>query len=57
MQSSYQPGRRLVGEGCLPQRGGQPTQIQLHMTLDQLRGLPGGTDAESAWPGARRARL
>jgi hypothetical protein len=44
--------RRLVGSGCLPQRGGQPTQIQLHMTLDQLRGLPGATDLASSWPGA-----
>jgi Domain of unknown function (DUF222) len=44
--------RRLIGSGCLPQRGGQPTQIQLHMTLDQLRGLPGAQNLESSWPGA-----
>ncbi|HEY7011768.1 MAG TPA: DUF222 domain-containing protein, partial [Streptosporangiaceae bacterium] len=44
--------RRLIGEGCLPQRGGQPTQIQLHMTLEQLRGEPGATDLASSWPGA-----
>ena len=44
--------RRLIGEGCLPQRGGQPTQIQLHMTLDQLRGLPGAQNLASSWPGA-----
>jgi hypothetical protein len=44
--------RRLIGSGCLPQRAGQPTQIQLHMTLDQLRGLPGATDMASSWPGA-----
>ena len=44
--------RRLVGSGCLPQRGGQPTQIQLHMTLDQLRGLPGAANLASSWPGA-----
>jgi hypothetical protein len=44
--------RRLIGEGCLPQRGGQPTQIQLHMSLDQLRGEPGATDLASSWPGA-----
>jgi hypothetical protein len=44
--------RRLIGSGCLPQRGGQPTQIQLHMTLDQLRGLPGGTGLASSWPSA-----
>ncbi len=44
--------RRLIGDGCLPQRGGQPTQIQLHMTLDQLRGLPGAQNLASSWPGA-----
>ncbi len=41
--------RRLVGAGCLPERAGQPTQIQLHMTLDQLRGLDGAGAAEAAW--------
>ncbi len=41
--------RRLIASGCLPERAGQPTQIQLHMTLDQLRGLPGAGAAESAW--------
>ncbi|HEY7014602.1 MAG TPA: DUF222 domain-containing protein, partial [Streptosporangiaceae bacterium] len=44
--------RRLIGEGCLPRRGGQPTQIQLHMTLGQLRGEPGATALASSWPGA-----
>src|SRR5215468_5548383 len=34
--------RRLIAAGCLPERAGQPTQIQLLMTLNQLRGLPGG---------------
>ncbi len=41
--------RRLIGAGCLPERAGQPAQIQLHMTLDQLRGLPGAPDAEAEW--------
>src|SRR5215472_190367 len=41
--------RRLIAAGCLPGRAGQPTQIQLLMTLDQLRGLPGGGGAEAAW--------
>jgi Domain of unknown function (DUF222) len=41
--------RRLIGAGCLPDRAGQSTQIQLHMTLDQLRGLDGASDAEAAW--------
>ena len=33
--------RRLLAAGLLPGRAGQPAQIQLHLTLDQLRGLPG----------------
>jgi hypothetical protein len=41
--------RRLIGAGCLPDRAGQPTQVQLHLTLDQLRDLPGAADAEAAW--------
>ena len=44
--------RRLIAAGGLPERAGQPTQILLHMTLDQLRGLPGAAAAETAWPGA-----
>jgi hypothetical protein len=43
--------RRLVAAKGLPDRAGQPTQIMLHMSLDQLRGLPGATQAEAAWPG------
>jgi HNH endonuclease len=53
MQSACQRCRRLIGAGCLPERAGQPAQIQLHMTLDQLRGLPGAGDAEAAWWAAR----
>ena len=41
--------RRLAGAGCLPGRAGQPTHVQLHLTLDQLRGQPGAREAESAW--------
>jgi hypothetical protein len=41
--------RRLAAAGCLPGRAGQPTHIQLHLTLEQLRGLPGAADAEAAW--------
>ena len=33
----------------MPDRAGQPTLIQLHMTLDQLRGLNGAGAAEAAW--------
>jgi len=39
--------RRLIAAGCLPQRAGQATQIQLHMSLDQLRGHD--TAGETAW--------
>jgi Domain of unknown function (DUF222) len=41
--------RRLIASGCLPDRAGQPTQIQLHLTLDQLRDLPGAAAAEATW--------
>ncbi len=41
--------RRLVAAGGLPDRAGQPTQIQLHMTLDQLLGLDGAADATTGW--------
>jgi hypothetical protein len=44
--------RRLIASGCVPDRAGQPTQIQVHMTLDQLRGLDGAADAEAAWAAA-----
>jgi Domain of unknown function (DUF222) len=43
--------RRLIASGCLPQRAGQPTQIQLHMSLAELRGLPGAPGREAAWAG------
>ncbi len=45
--------RRLIGAGCLPDRAGQPTHIQLHLTLEQLRDLPGAADAEAAWLAAQ----
>jgi Domain of unknown function (DUF222)/HNH endonuclease len=45
--------RRLIGAGCLPERAGQPTQVQLHITLDQLRGLPGAPETQAAWAGGR----
>ena len=43
--------RRLIASRCLPDRAGQPTQIQLIMTLDQLLGLGqsrSGADADWA---------
>jgi hypothetical protein len=45
--------RRLIGAGCLPGRAGQPTQIQLHMSLDELRGLDGAGAGEDAWASER----
>ena len=42
---------RLIASGMLPERAGQPTLIQLHMTLRELRGS-GGSPAEDAWSAA-----
>ncbi len=49
--------RRLIAAGGVPDRAGQPAQIQVHMTLDQLRGLtepggPGGAGAQAGWAAA-----
>jgi len=46
--------RRLISGG-LPDTAGQPTQVQLHMTLDQLRGLPGAPGLERSFAAARAA--
>ncbi|HMH93239.1 MAG TPA: DUF222 domain-containing protein, partial [Streptosporangiaceae bacterium] len=46
--------RRLIAGG-LPDTAGQPTQVQLHVTLDQLRDLPGAAAAERSWAAARAA--
>jgi hypothetical protein len=43
---------RLIGAQMLPGRAGQPTQAQVHITLSQLRGLPGASEAEAAWRAA-----
>jgi Domain of unknown function (DUF222)/HNH endonuclease len=43
--------RRLIGSGCLPERAGQATQIQLHMSLEQLLGLPGAGQTTAEWAG------
>lgn len=43
--------RRLVAAGCLPDRAGQPTQIQLTMTLDQLIGLYRDSSADGSGAG------
>lgn len=44
--------RRLLASGMLPGRAGQPTQALVHMTLSQLRGMPGASAAEAAWVAA-----
>ena len=41
--------RLLLASGCLPERAGQAAQVQLHLTLDELMDMPGGTNAASAW--------
>jgi Domain of unknown function (DUF222)/HNH endonuclease len=41
--------RRLISAGGLPDVAGQPTQIQLHLTLDQLRGFESAPAVEAAW--------
>jgi len=43
--------RRLIASGCLPGLAGQPATIQLHMTLEQLLGLPGAQHAMAEWAG------
>ncbi len=47
--------RRLIASGCLPERAGQPTQIQLHITLNDLFGTnppaAPGTSAREPAPG------
>jgi uncharacterized protein DUF222/HNH endonuclease len=45
--------KRLAAAGTLPGRAGQPTQILVHLGLDQLRDLPGASAAEAAWAAAR----
>jgi hypothetical protein len=52
MQYREQPCRRLIAAGGLPDRAGQPTQIQLHMTLDQLMRLTGSGPGDSASGGS-----
>ena len=48
--------RRLLASRCLPEVAGQPVQVQLHMTLDQLRDLPGASAAERQWAAQRAWR-
>jgi hypothetical protein len=48
--------RRLIRSGMLPGRAGQPTQVLVHMTLGQLRGIPGASPAEDAWAAVRASQ-
>jgi hypothetical protein len=48
--------RRLIRSGMLPGRVGQPTQMLVHMTLGQLRGIPGASPAEDAWAATRASQ-
>jgi hypothetical protein len=44
--------RRALGAGNLPDVAGQPARVLLHVTLDQLRGLPGAAGAAAGWAAA-----
>jgi hypothetical protein len=46
---------RLIASGMLPARAGQPTLIQLHMTLRELRSAAGHSEIEDSWLAASRA--
>jgi hypothetical protein len=48
--------RRLIAAKMVPGRAGQPTQALVHITLAQLRSLPGASEAEAAWRAAAAAR-
>ena len=50
--------RRLIASGCLPDRAGQPTQIQLHLSLEELARQnqthqPDGSTADDCQPKAQ----
>src|SRR5215470_7350251 len=48
--------RRLIAAKMVPGRAGQPIQALVHITLAQLRNLPGASEAEAAWRAAAAAR-
>ena len=48
--------RRLIAAKMVPGRAGQPAQALVHITLAQLRNLPGASEAEAAWRAAAAAR-
>ena len=45
--------RRLIATGTLPARGGQPTQVHVHLGLADLRDMPGAAATERAWVTAK----
>src|SRR5258708_19889236 len=45
--------RRLLAAGCLPDRAGQPTQLQRHITLDELARGAGSMSAGTSGAGHR----
>ncbi len=47
--------RRLITAGMVPGRAGQPTQLTVHMTLDQLLWMPGADSAAAQWAAAQAA--
>jgi hypothetical protein len=47
----YECCRRLIAAKCLPDRAGQPTQLQVHITLDELLRRWGTADAAGAGAG------
>ncbi|MBV9381751.1 MAG: DUF222 domain-containing protein [Streptosporangiaceae bacterium] len=47
----------LVGAGMLPERAGQPTQVQAVITLAELRGMKGASDLENVWLAARAGEI
>jgi Domain of unknown function (DUF222)/HNH endonuclease len=48
--------RRLITAQMVPGRAGQPTHLNVYMTLAQLRALPGAAQAEAAWASARASQ-
>jgi hypothetical protein len=48
--------RRLIRAGMVPGRAGQPTQVLVHLTLAQLRGLSCTSAAEDAWAASRASQ-
>ncbi|HEY5990711.1 MAG TPA: DUF222 domain-containing protein, partial [Streptosporangiaceae bacterium] len=47
---------RLLAAGLLPGAGGQPARAQVHLTLSQLRDLPGASSAEATWAAQRASQ-